>query len=704
MIVLLNLLTILLFIPAYILGHQFGIHWLQILPGILLLYYWPGHNFNSIIFYKREKIDWPARLALDITLSIALLSIISLVLMKRVTMSEDHLLIFVLSANILLSIAGLFFNRTDLMKLQFPVLKQIDKKWFLLIGIPLLFFGVRLALNPFIFEIDSLHYYASFQSMLATGKIDSVLFSGREAYPFYLMASHYIAGMGYIMFAKFFIPIVFYLTSLALILLQNGKKYTALSFLSYFLILSSPMLVIMNEGVRPETFSLALVFPVLVLSYLGVKKNNFSYILVSLLVSFSAFRFHEFGIVLVLSSLLGLLILTLMNFGLIRTFIRKNWLIVIAAIVPYLLLLKIYSALFTGFLGEGMTAGVSRLIMKSLAHLKWDWWFLADAVTIWGAKIGWPGYTSILYYLYHGIIPFLFCLILVIIIFKSNRSENRKIINLTASLPLFAFFLIFFSIAEILPRLGIVLLFDRCWPYISMAVVVFSIILLESAAKTIRYKKLIAVGLILTVFSGVIGATAGSTLMGAMVSPFEKSAIEAIKELPSGSLVVSSQRNHNLVQIYGNRDFLQIFPDMSTNNFSKSAYEAIVTTKELEVDSAINSLRISKSSKEWIAYNDRVFAEQNQGNEIDSIDEKLKILKEFVPESYTEISEKQNEVLNLPKKQIYFLYSFAKLDHGILNTRGWWKETNDAVDYEFFKSYESQVVSRDKNYILIKIN
>lgn len=712
---LINLLILIIFPITYLLGSNFGIEWIKFIPGTLLLYYLPGHNFNSILFYKREKVEWYIRLPLDILFSISILSIIYLILRNNLNFFELNLVSFVYIINIIFAVTAFFYDKTKIKLVNIAPKRFMQNRQLLIIlVIPVTLFVVRLILNPYVYDIDSLHYFVAYNEILKTGTDNSSLFLGREAFPFLMASSHYVAGWNYIGFFKILTPLVFYITSIISLSLIRDRN-SSLANLSLLTILSSPMLIIMNEEVRPETIVIAFTLPVLILTYLGIKNNNKPYILMAAFFALITFRFHELGFILLASSLIALLINVAQNVKIIKKFVSKNLVLLLVILLPYLLLLRTYSQALSIFMQDGMTAKFISITGKGLKNIIWEWWFLNDATTFVGAKIGWPGYSAIYYYLYHGIIIFLLVLFLFIT-YLSLKKKKGATPNYLPILPLFAFFFIHFSIAEILPRMGIVLLFDRSWPYISMTMVVSSIILIADIIRckiSDTFKKVIGIVMLFSVLSGIIGATIGSTFMGAMVSSHEKEAIRAIKNLPEGSIIISTQRNHNLVQIYGNKDFFQVENDgYTSNNFDQEIEENIDDIVKQQSKSIMDSIIINKTSKDTIKYNntitqsDKILLETIDEGTIEDSDQKLLLLQQYYPKSFDLINQQLELIKDLPNKNIYFLYSFAKLDYGILNSRPWWRESNNVSNYQFFKNYDNKekIVSKDKNFILIKAN
>jgi len=698
-----NLIVLAAFALCYYLAQKFGLDFLKTAPGILLLYFLPGHNFNTIIFRQKPAFPWFFRLPLDIISSIAVLSLLYVVLSGIIQLDGLRLIIFVLAVNIFfIALAGLLRNeKIKLKKADF------NSKTLLVFAIPISLFVLRVILNPYIFDMDSLRYFDSFNKMLITGAETGVLYSGREAFAFFMIASHYIAGFSYTMFFKFFTPLIFYFTSAVIFsFFTLKKKIPFLGYLAYLIILASPMLLVMNGEVRPETFSFALTIPALALMYFGIKNNDPLFGFLALFYAMTSMRFHESGAVLILAAFSSLMAIAYLNRKQIGEFIKNNYPWLIAVSISYAFLIKAYWPAILLFASKGATSWTLLSIWEGLFKIKWTWWFLSSATTINEAQIGWPGLSGIYYYFFDGIIVFALIIFLLIIFFKI-KNKLKIDVNYLALAPITIFFLIHLGYAEILPRLGTVLLFNRSWPHIMLSSVVIAIILIRKISESSinrRLIRIIAISILVCALSGATGAVYVTTFMNSMVSPSEKAAIKELKKLPEDSLIVSTQRNHNLVKIYADLDFIMVEREKySQDNFIKIVPVRIDSLAEKKTTQILNPINIRQADERYIELGNIKKFLYIESEEISDNQTKLDILKKYYPAQYTEAISKIKQYKYPQETEIYFLYSFAKLD-GILGVRKWWKESSDEQNLDFFKNYQGDVVAKDQDFILIKIN
>ncbi len=681
---------------------KFGADYLKIIPGVLLLYFLPGRNLNSILFCRRQKYPWFFRIPLDILSSIAVFAFFYTFLKSRIELGATPLVIFVLGSNIVIGMLAIFLSFE---KITTKPTSQ-DKIILAFTAIPLLLFALRVIINPYIFDMDSLRYFDSFNKMLKTGKETGVLYSGREAFSFFMIASHYIAGFGYTMFFKFFTPLIFYFTSAIIFsFFSLKKKIPFLGYLAYLVILASPVVIIMNGEVRPETFSIALTIPALALMYLAVRDKDLLFAFLSLSYAVTSMRFHESGAALILAAISALAATAYLNRKQISEFIKNNYLWLIAITISYALLIKTYSSVILHFVSKGATSWTLLSIWKGLSKIKWTWWFLSNATTTNEAQIGWPGLSGIYYYFFDGITVFALIVFLLIILIKIKKKFKIDV-NYLALMPIVILFIIHFGYAEILPRLGTVLLFNRSWPHIMLSSFVIAIILIRKISDTPvvrRQERIIGVFILFCALSGATGTIYVTTFMNSMVSPSEKTAIEELKKLPENSLIISTQRNHNLVKIYANLNFIMIQREKyDRGDFAKIVLGQIDYLATKKTEQILKPITIRKIGEKYIEYQKTRSSLNAQSEEVLDNQTKLEILKNFYPKQYADTISKIEQYKYPEETEIYFFYSFAKLN-GILGTRKWWRENSDEQNYKFFKNYSGELVTRDKNFILIKI-
>ena len=709
-----NLAVYFLLLLAIFLDKIFNLDFLKILPGVLMLYYLPGNNFNDLILFKNaKKISWNAKLSLDIVSSIAVVYLFYMFFKNQVSYIEFRSYIFIFALNILLLGVNLFIYATSGQKYLFQKFRASleNKRIILIASIPVLLFIIRLIFNPYIYELDSSQYFHIYNNILENGYDNSWLTGQRNGFALYMMYSKYISGINFVGFMKFFTPLLFYVVSIVLFDFTNRIKNKRFACLFYLLILASPFLTIGNEGVRPETFVFVFTFPIFYLVYNAIDNSWVPFLFLALIYSYITFRFHEFGIFTVFVSLLGLLILIYKLKDSIFLYIKAHPMKFLIILLPYLVLLKQNIFIAKSFFSAEIFYHTTIQLYNFIKNPHWDWWFLDNFTAIDGGNIKWHGYTFIQYYLYNGLgIIFLFVVIFAILGYAKKFSGKRLGLKRTllSTFPIITFLLIYLTIAEILPRMGLFILPNRAWPHIMIAMIFIIILFLPKIEKinnTIINSNIMITIFCLVILGGVAGSMIGSIFMGGQVLPVEKGIIKNIKKLPQESIIVTTQVNENLVEMYGQKDYIAMEQTKFINQtiFGQKVSEAMENF-ELEYRRKLlaNYSIIETSNISFVQSNPQVNRLKDKKYIKDDGD-KLDLMKKYNLNEYNKLIIQLNKYDNINEKPIYFVYSFAKFS-GVLSKREWWFEDNDPQNFELFKNYSGDdVVYKDKYGILIKM-
>ncbi len=710
-----QLLIFVLFLLSVLLSRELGNIIYKFPVGILLLYYLPGSNLNDIIFLKNsKKITWNTKLALDIASSIAIIYLAYAFFKGRLEYFELRNIVFVFSLNILLFALNIIIHLKT--KRSFPTrdfhINKENKRIILLSAIPVGLFLIRLALNPYAFEIDSRQYYEVYKNILYSSYDTSWLAGQRLGFAVFMIFSNYIAGMNFIMFIKFFVPILFLLTSLVLFDLTKMIKNSHLAALAYLLLIGSPYLTIMNEGVRPETFVFVFTLPILFLIYKSISYNKIGHAMLALIFAYVAYRFHEFGMFLLFISILSIIINLIRNRSEIILSIKANPIRFLVILSPYAILLLQNYNLFISISVSQIAQYFKGQYIVFMMHPQWNWWFLNNFINFDGGQIQWPGYSFILYYLYTGPgILIIFLLLSTKIIFYKIKNKKTIVCISNAfwgSLPIIIYFLMYLFMAEVLPRMNIFLYPNRTWAHIAISVtflIAVELIALQKLDSRETKSKMLVAFFYLTVIGGGIGSTILSTNMGGLVVPSEKGVIKKIKALPEESIIVSNQVNDNIVTIYGNKLYIHISKSQFSQNadFIHEINNNINDYPDNFRKQLLDSFDIRKISQLIIDKKYTTSSYSIDDSRQYSNEEKLAIIKQYDPKAYGYIIEQFKTVENIGEKPIYYLYSFAKFD-GFLAQRKSWAESNNPQDLEWLQNYNGDDIAyKDKHAILIKI-
>jgi len=705
----LNLAVFLLFGVSLLVEQLTGQEFVKLLPGILMLYFLPGHNLNEIILFRKEsKISWTTRLSIDIVSSITIIYIGYNLVKSQVEYSETSSYIFIIALNLICLIASWLFGRKEIKKINLVRFFKEQKTVIMIMSIPILLFAIRLIFNPYIHEIDSRQYFYVLRDILDKGYDSSWMTGQRNGFSLFMVYSQFIAGVSFIGFFKIFTPLLFYICAGVIFDFIKHFKNKYFILATYLLTIASPFLIISNEGVRPETFIFIFSFPILYLIYYSIKKTDIISSILALIMSYVAFRFHEFGIFNLFASFLGLLLICYRVRSQGWSFIKTKPLLSAIVALPYLVLLAQNRSVLTSFWSAEIFKNIVPTVTNLINHPIWHWWFLSSFTTVDGGVIQWPGLSFVFYYLYNGITLVILFAILLSFLLKKHLRKKIAPDFFWQLFPIFGFMLAYFSIAEILPRLGFFLFPNRTWPHISLALVFSSVIIIAELYRLqspLLKSKIFIAAMWIVVISGLGGATYGTIFMGGQVLPAEKKVINEIKKLPEDSILVSTQVNENLVEIYGQKNFIPIGQKLFSDKdaFNKSISDGFASFRSHKLKSLLQIYRADQITAS-IIYRGKEkvhFVQEDTPYTADS--DKLEFIRQKAPDEYATIMADYSEFEDISQKPIYFVYSFAKFK-GLLAQRDWWINDCDPNNLEYLKEYSgSNVVYKDANAILIKI-
>ena len=712
-----NLLAAPIFLILFILGRAFHLDELTILPGLFLLFYLPGLNFNSIFLRDYTKSSpWHVEIPLNIISSITITYAGFFFAKRFFWYSEDGIVSFVLILNIVLLISALIYNRNK------PSLakQKEDKTAYIILSIPILVFALKIAINPYINEPDSMFYIESFRNIISSGRDYSFVTTSREGFAFIMTASKYVAGIDAAVFFKILAPLIFYIVSIMLFSLCQNIKNNWLKYGTFLLIVSAPTLSVMNERVRPETFILIYSIPTIILAMYSIKQLNIRLAVASLFFALCSFKFHQFGIFLVISVLPSIALVMWEKskghpFVYYGRYFPKSIFGKILILLPYLLLLKIYSGNLLKFINSDYIGLTTRSILEKITDFHWNWWFLSNYVAIDGGKINFSILESILYYLYNGIIPIALCLLMAVLIIWKNKknSSPQGVSNSHLHLvPVITLLVIHFTMAEILPRINIPLLPNRSWSYIIISIIILTTVAVKKIEQLSLFKSskplvyIIFLMYAASISSGVIGSVYASTTIGAMVSKNEKSVIDKVHSMEEKSAFTSTQMNQILVQLYGEKYFARVQQDEVFQD-KESFKEKIILKYNLEIEK--QSLAVSDSVS-ILSTKNTSYTIGNNTYDIESIvsnveewDRKAAILSKYDKDRLDNLNGQLKAIEKASVSSLYFVYSFEKLDSAASLSEVW-KSLNDYKNYDFFRDYTgNDVVFKDDFAIIIKI-
>jgi hypothetical protein len=327
-------------------------------------------------------------------------------------------------------------------------------------------------------------------------------------------------------------------------------------------------------------------------------------------------------------------------------------------------------------------------IFNGLLHINFDPWFINNYVNPDGNQMGWPGLNSIFYYGYNiGLaLPVLFIWAII------KKKINKKTIS--ENWIYVIAFLLFFIIAEVLPRLGIYYYPDRSWLFVSLCSILFLITVYSKTEERKSLNIIIFLSSLITLFA----TFSLIYLKQGWINKYEIEAAIFLREnTPTNTVVITQRGNSPLVEYYANRYFIS-----GTNIFDNSSLE-----NNLKFYDNIEEYLSKKQSRLQLKKN----VENNLYNSIAGLSKSfpnyLNVYRKQIVNQLG-IYEKNSQRYKLMKsqkldqeKKVYILYSHQKFN-SLYGTRTWWKKYNfynaDLAKFDNINYYEKIY---DKNGVII---
>lgn len=581
--------SVLAFMPDLFANHLIaGLGLLGLLPGFALLRLLPVNNLT-----KRKSGKLGASILLSHSLFSCVLFAGIIWFSDRLFLTRNLLVPIMIGINVLtVIVSGLirpfppFKNYVSQLRLSWPTALPVL--------IILLATFLPILINGYAQDNDA---FLSKTLAYASGTPASIL-DLRPLFPATLASVSILTSIS--PFTAFLVtPLILFLAAVLIFwdYLRTRLTSSPLQYAAVLAIISTPVTITELAITRPQVILIAYTLPLLIIGTETLRKKSLGYGVAGLLFSLLLLPFHELSAVLIALFLVSIVF----NISVLLTQKKLRlrslvWAAII--IIPYFFILPL-GAVFRQLIG------VTSFAQQSVGHLKWEWWFIDSYTSIDGTQLGWPGIGSLYYYLFNGIIFYLFLLGLLIV------GKKRKPTNIDGSRTEWYFVLgflgFFFFFAEIAPRLGFYFLPNRSWPYIALACCFCAIPLLKQLERhSLTFQKSIFALSALIAASGLAGIVKVATDNVAEVFPEEASAIQFISTTPADSVILSNQNNRTLAQLYGKRTFFSIDSHKITNEEALSEiinriYEDLTTnavqtitfeTTTVKVNGKISSITV----------------------------------------------------------------------------------------------------------------
>lgn len=419
---------------------------------------------------------------------------------------------------------------------------------------------------------------------------------------FYRLLFYYIyflfnnlAEMDAFVFLKYAIPFLFLAVFLPIWMvirkIDDPKKQTAALLIPFL----APNTILFSLMGMPQALFIILQFYfIFFLFYFHLNKDKFYYFFAGI-IALGCILYHEAGLILFVVWML------------FTIFYERKKIISNKRDIFFIFIIIVLNISIIRKYGYFMLKWIKKII-SSLIHPHFNFIFPLEYSGIDGMRIGTQSFLETIksYLGYAGPVIILFILILLYLLLRKKIDIGRYWIIFKKSGELqiiFTIFVIFFSIAEILPRFpGIALLPGRAWIFSSIFFSFF-IILFIIKNKDRQIPKIIYSIYIVCVFLSICGAINSNYLKKYQVTKNQFRSAEWIKnELPKDRLIISTRRNQ-LLQYFGESDLFAINADFFYDE--KNIFDTI---DELEND----SIDENKNEEEFKRYTETLISKTNE--------------------------------------------------------------------------------------------
>lgn len=675
----------------YLLSARFHIPLLYPIFGTTLMAFLPGYLLNESLGLNKH-LGLNAKIGLSIVSSLVTMTFLLLLLKGSIGFLQSRYIIAVLAINLLLVVAYYFSDRQN--KKSNPQSNlHLDRTTAIKLAIglvPLLFFGIRLIVNPYLNDLDGATYIRVMILIERYHQDGSFLAGGRPGFSVLMVGFNYLTNIGFLSLFKYVLPGLTWLSLLSVFAFEDvtskkGQKYFTLAML---MLLASPALIGQIDRFKPETLLYVVTVAITVLLGIFAVKKSYSSLVLAAFFVLTAMRVHDTGLVIALTFFVTILGIVLFNLPKIRPYITtRSLLIFLIVAFPYFAIFK------PDILG----------IFSSLAHtvsifntgkFGFRLWFL-NGYSSAGMQLGWAGWTFVLYYIFNGIFVAALGSYILYRYWKKNRPS-----------PVIYFALInafvYFSIAEILPRLGIYILPDRAWVDFFLNITTLAIIVIalspevssQVLTKTIR--ALIVANVICSLALSIYLVSNSNGL----ASRQESGGINFIKGLRNDSVIISSQDiNQTMIEFYTNKEFVSFTAEShpgqitSFDELQKFLIDNLNTGQIVhaeEFEATIGTNRVQTDTREVKVSKGGIFTLPISSDEKVTDNNNTTLLKGDFISSAT---------------PVYLIYSFAKANNTSqrISDRPYLDTTTNIDPKVFAAVPASQVVYRDSDLVVIKI-
>jgi len=662
-IIYLNLLIIISYVISYLLFCN-NFPYLIYFIG-LIVFFLPGLNLSYALEQVFKKTQNSRIILWTFLFSFILIPALyhGYLLFSKFDLSVKNCLTFFIILTLfsfLVFIFTYFLNKFQKISLIF---NRFKLKTYLLIFIFFIIYMVlALVIYPYIPEADSYTYLVKIKDMLSGTKEYQT-----ELRPLFLSLSflaNHITKISFYWLYKLIFTLVSGLLLIPFYLF--AKKYfknKLLIIICSVAFLLFPVIALELLMFRPQSVFLISypIFIFLLSEIISDRKNHFSGLFLILGLSILGMKIHPFFIFAIFISILAI--------------IYYYWpKIKTKPLMVFLILALILFGLYPWFSDFGIISSFKRYskpFINALSHPKIDLWFIDSYKNIDGYQMGWPGITAIFYYAYNlGLVTPILIVFSIATKFKTKLFSKENWLYLTS-------FIVFFTIAEIFPRIGLAFYPDRAWLFASLSLA----FLIMPVIKNLFQKNILKISgskinliLILLICFSIIASWAIIYLKQGWISKNEYQVAKYIKEnIEADAVIITQSGNKPLIQYFSDRIYVLPQANFFVENDLNTNQKFINNIPEYLTKKRYNEIRLEKIKAVLEKNYNSLFqntASVEKSREIDAFYTNYQKYN-TIRNALKEIEEKKL----YRKRPVYVLYSKDKFNN-FYGQRAWWKKNN----------------------------
>lgn len=665
------------FIISFFISYLFKISIVNYLVGPLLLIL---VSFNFIWIFEvftKEKLKFPTFLLLSISILPIMLGALSFFIILTYGKIELSIIRYALLVVCLVGSSFLIILAKVRKYYEISWFSEIkkDKLFLYLILSTILYILIHTVIYKYIPGFDGYKYLIEVEKL----KNDkqwipyAVEINSRSLWYAFLIGWEAVTNISPYWLLKIFLPITSSVIIIPFYLIAKDKIKGKLNLLLFSMLpLTFPVIVQEFFYGRPQNVFMIFFISLVWIGYIFFNKpkllNSYWWWLLMIVFSLVGIKFHQFFIFAIIFSLFGL------TFSTWRFVVAKP----IESLIGIIFLIVIMEPWIKKFTGGSNIGSLLAPVFIRLNNPTWKWWFLGGYSDIYGNFQ--QAVNPILYYGYYLGLLLPFLVLVWVFLIKKQRA------NLTAfNLLLVSFLILFFVIAEILPRLGIYYFPDRFWLWLVIVVMFFEISLILRLSQ--QNKVLERITMILILVSLTIPIYLTYTKIGAIDKNDFKAVEYMKKNTTDKDVIISDGNNYPIVGYYMKRNlapvdnyFLKVKnKDEFDQNMNKlmSEYSSLAI-KEDSID--LVSKIISQSSSYKIDLETAMIGEKEFNSYRSTISD-LKALAHFLETNDYNI-ELRSKMYPKPR-DIYILVRDA---NGLFGKNTWWR-SSDGKSNNFFDDH-----------------